>query len=275
MTRPAILEVKELPLDSLEIGKGQARVRDTAKEIDELTESIRMIGQLEPIVVCPSPRVGKYEILTGQRRFLAMQRLQLPTIWAAIVDRQVDEVEAKVISLTENLLRRDLNNRDLIDACTALYKKYGTVQAVVDETGLPYGKVSQYVKYDQLVPKLKDLVDTSQVSLTAALRAQRAAGVSGDVNEEEAVRFAVELTPMSGAQQSQIVKDREDNPEKPAEDVIENAKAGGRVVQILITVSADVHRQLKHFADSEHTSLDDAARMLLEEALTTKGTQEE
>jgi ParB family transcriptional regulator, chromosome partitioning protein len=47
-----IKEVKEIPLADLEIGKAQVRLRDVGKEIDELADSIRRVGLLEPIVVC-------------------------------------------------------------------------------------------------------------------------------------------------------------------------------------------------------------------------------
>jgi ParB family chromosome partitioning protein len=104
------------------IGEAQVRLRDVGKEIDELAESISKIGLLEPIVVYEAETPGKFEIVTGQRRFLAHQELKKPTIMAAILDGKVDEAEAKVISVTENLVRRDLNSNDLIDTCTYLYK---------------------------------------------------------------------------------------------------------------------------------------------------------
>src|SRR5438132_9477232 len=112
--------LKEIPLEDLVIGKGQVRVRDVGKEIDELADSISKVGLLEPIVVCPAEKPGKFQILTGQRRFLAHQQLRKKTIMAVILDEPVDEMSAKALSLTENLIRRDLNSRDLIDACTAL-----------------------------------------------------------------------------------------------------------------------------------------------------------
>ena len=88
----------------------------------------------------------KYEIITGQRRFLAHQELNKPTIWAAVLDKRVDEITAKVLSVTENLVRRDLHSHDLIDVCTFLFRKYGSVRAVCEESGLSQTKVSQYVK---------------------------------------------------------------------------------------------------------------------------------
>ena len=70
-----IKTVRDIPLDDLVIGKAQVRKRDVGKDIDELAESIRVVGLLEPIVVAPADKPGKFEIITGQRRFLAHQLL--------------------------------------------------------------------------------------------------------------------------------------------------------------------------------------------------------
>ena len=215
-----IREVKEIPLRDLTIGRGQVRLRHVSKEIDELADSIRVVGLLEPIVVCEAEAAGKYEIITGQRRFLAHQELQAEHIMSAILDERVDEQTAKVLSVTENLVRRDLDSKDLIDACTYLFRKYGSIRAVSEETGLAYQKVSKYVKYDQLIKPLRKLVDNGTVQLQTALRAQRAASVSGDVNPEEAVEFAIEMQPLSGIQQSKIIQTRENNPHLASDVVI-------------------------------------------------------
>ena len=261
-----IREVIEIPLGDLEIGIGQVRLRDVSKDVHELADSIRQVGLLEPIVVCESETPGKFEIITGQRRFMAHQELKLDTILAAVLDQRVDETMAKVLSVTENLVRRDLNSRDLIDACTHLYHKYGSIQVVADETGLPYTKVSQYVKYDQLVEPLRQLVDAG-TPLQTALRAQQAASVSGSVNAEEAVQFAKEMAPMSGVQQSKIVSTRNKNPTITADDIIEDAKAGGRITQVVVTLSSDVHGALTKYAQSQGTNSDDAAGILIRRAL--------
>ena len=263
----SIVGFKEMPLANLTIGLGQVRTRDVSKEVDELADSIAQVGLLEPIVVCPTDDEGKYEIITGQRRFLAHQELGRDTIWTAILSERVDEITAKVLSVTENLVRRDLHSSDLIDVCTYLYKRYGSLKAVCDETGLSYPKVSQYVKYDQLIPELKEMVDSGEVKLDTALRAQRASQASGTTDSEEARQFAIEMDPMSGAQRSAIVKARETEPARSADDIIEEAKAGGRLTQTVVTLSTEVSTALRQYANSQGTNVDDAAGMLIREAL--------
>jgi len=267
-----IKEIKDIPLDDLVIGKGQVRVKDVGKDIEELAESIRVMGLLEPIIVCAADKPGKYEILTGQRRFLAHRSLKKKTIRAAVLKHPVDEFTAKAISVTENLVRRDLSQKELIDACTSLYKKYGSVRAVVESTGLSAREVSQYVKFDRLIPQLKTLVDSGQIDIKAALRAQDAAAAGGEeANAAEAVKLAKEMASMSGAQQRKLIQERKENPELPVDEAIEEAKGGAKVTQIVVTLSADIHKSLQAFAQQEGMNQDDAAGSLIEEGLQTKG----
>lgn len=271
----AVEEVKDIPLDDLVVSKGQVRVREVGKEIDELAESIRKIGLLEPIVVCPAEKEGKYEVLTGQRRLLAHKLLKLQTIRATVRPERVDDAQAKALSLTENLVRRDLHSRDLIDACTALFKKYGTLAAVSEETGLPYAKVALYVKYDRLQPELRELVDSNKVPLKTALRAHDAASVTGNYSKEDAIRYALEMSNMSGAQQDRIVKKKTEDPDASADEIIESAKTGDKIVQILVTLGQQAHQSLQNYAKVEGTSQDGAAADLITEALSNKGFLED
>lgn len=272
-----IIDMKNIPLDDLDIGKGQSRTRDIGKGLEELEDSIRKVGQLEPIVVCPGSKPDRYEILTGQRRFLACKAIGLPTIWAAILDERVDETAAKVISLTENLMRRELNRRDKIDACTYLYKKYLTIKDVVEETGLPYNEVSTYVKYDRLLPELKELVDKGDVDVQTAIRAQDAAAVEGGpkINVTKAIHLAWEMKGMGDAQQKRVIEQIREKPEKGLLDVIEAAKAGAKLIQFTVTVGTHVNSSLRAYAKDEGTTRDNAAASLIEEGLDLHGYLEE
>src|SRR3981081_2970331 len=105
--------ITELPLHKLEISKGQARIRDVEKDLDELVDNLRAHGQLEPIVVARLPGTDRYEIITGQRRFLAHKRLGWTTILAAILPESVDQTTARALSISENVVRPELNPKEL------------------------------------------------------------------------------------------------------------------------------------------------------------------
>lgn len=270
-----IVEYRDIPLDDLVISKGQVRTENPGKEVEDLAESIRAQGLLQPIVVCESREPGKWEILTGQRRFLAHKFLERKDISAAVLDGRVDETEAKAISITENLIRRQLSGRELKDGITYLYKHYGSINDVAKVTGIPRQKVQDFVKYPRLLPDLKQLVDDGTVDINAAVKAQDAANDdSGNPDPEVAVKLAKEMAPMPGVQRKRVVKERREHPERAVDDVIEDAKTGARVTQIVATVTQDTHRALQRFASDEGTSQDEAAVALIEEALTDRGLLE-
>lgn len=270
-----IMEYRDIPLDDLVLSKGQVRTQSPSKEIEDLARSIEAQGLLQPIVVCDAREKGKWEILAGQRRFLAHKYLKKDVIPAAILDERVDEAQAKVISITENLIRRKLSGKDLKDGILYLYNIYGSVRDVVDTTGLPRRKIEDYLKYPRLEPELKQMVDDGVVDINAALKAQDASkDENGEPVPEVAVELAREMAPMSGVQRNKIVEERREHPERPVDEVIERAKTGSKVVQIVATVTQNTHMALQRFAKEEGSTQDEAAVVLLEEALADRGLLE-
>ena len=268
-----IVEYRDIPLDDLVIGKGQVRTQDLGKGIEDLANSIKAQGLLQPIAVCPAREPGKWEILTGQRRFLAHRQLKKESIAAAVLDERVGEGEAKAISLTENLIRRKLSGKELTDAIVFLYNMYGTMKAVVETTGLPHGEVRGHVKYPRLLPELKEMVDDGSIDINVAVKAQDAATVEDYKNPDpqEAIKLAQEMGKMTGVQRKKLVKERKEYPEKPIDDVIENSKTGSKVTQIIATVTQDTHAALQRFAKEEGINQDEATVKLIEEALIGRG----
>ena len=267
-----ILEYRDISLDELVIGTGQVRTQSPGKGIDDLVRSIEAQGLLQPIVVCPARDEGKWAILSGQRRFLAHRLLERESIAAAVLDERVSSGEAKAISITENLIRRQLSGPELKDGILYLYNLYGSLRDVVEATGLPYRKVRDNVKYPRLIPELKALVDDGTVDVNAAVKAQDAASDDrGNVKSADAIMLAQAMVPMSGVQWQKVTKARKERPERPVEDVIEDATSGSRVTQILVTVTHDTRVALQRFASEEGTNQDEAAATLIEEALTGRG----
>jgi len=271
-----IVEYKDIPLGDLVIGKGQVRTLEPGKDIEKLAESIDKQGLLQPIVVCEATQKGKWEILVGQRRFLAHKMLKRDTITAAVLDERVDETEAKAISITENLIRRNLSGTELIDGITFLYNKYGTAKAVHEATGIPYDDVRNYVKYPRLMAPLKKLVDEGEVDVKVAVKAQDAVDVgAGEPREEDAVKLAREMKSMSDAQRRKLVKERKDSPETTVDDAIEQARTGSKITQVIVTLTAAAHVGLQRFAKDQDTTQDEAAATIIEESLMARGFLEE
>jgi ParB family chromosome partitioning protein len=262
-----ILHVREIPLDELVIGESQVRVRRVDADIDELVVSIRTHGLLEPILVYGKGNNGgaPYEVIAGQRRLQAHRRLGRKTILSAVIDEPVDQEAAKVLSLTENIVRRDLDAKDIIDVCTAMYKKYGSARAVADETGIPYAQVLKHLKYERLHQLLRHKVDAGEIPLAIALKAQDTATDSdGNVDAAEAVDLAEVLTTMTGVEREQILKEKRRKPDSPVKVLLEKFwQDSEKNRQILVTIPAKLHKALQIHAKELGVTQDEVAARLI------------
>jgi ParB family chromosome partitioning protein len=139
-----IKQVIEIPISQIELGAVPRVPHPLAfqKDVDDLVESFKKSGQLQPIVVFESG-AGKYEVLAGRRRVMAHVILRAPSIWAAIIDEKVDVEAGNIMWLTENLVRR-VSDEDLSAVLGVLLKKYGSAQALAERTGLPVDKIQRY-----------------------------------------------------------------------------------------------------------------------------------
>jgi ParB family transcriptional regulator, chromosome partitioning protein len=260
-----------IDINQLEIGLSQARTRDISKNIDDLARSIEKVGLLEPIVVAKIED-GAYEVITGQRRFLACKNLGHETIRAGVLDGRPEGDLAKAISLTENMVREDMPLKDYIDACTELYKRYGSIKLVCEELGLPHSKVSKYVKFEQLIAPIKERVESGKMTMDSALRAQAAATSSeGDIDEDLAITLADEMKGMSGAQQKKLTKVAHEMEGAETEDIIEAGRKQAKVKEIVVTLDESIYEALDDFAAEEQNNKAEAAANLIEDGLAGKG----
>lgn len=271
-----IIEHRQIPLGDLVIGKGQIRTREPLKDVGQLAASIEKQGLLQPIVVCEAQQPGKWEILTGQRRFLAHKELKRESITAAVLDQPVDEAEAKAISITENLIRRKLSGPELIAGITFLYNIYGTAKAVHDETGIPYNDVRNYVKYPRLMPALKKMVDDEGIDVKVALKAQDAVEIGDEEpKEEDAIKLALDMTKMTDVQRKKLVQERHDNPDITVDDALERARTGSKITQVVVSLTQTSHSALQRYAREQDQNQDEAAAGIIEDALRSMGFLDE
>lgn len=124
---PTVLSVK-----ALKAGKYQPRTRMDEGALNELAESIRSQGVMQPILVRPLA-ASKYEIIAGERRFRAAQLAGLAEV--PVLVREVADENAAVMALIENIQREDLN---------PLEEAHG-VKRLLDEFGLTHEQASQAI----------------------------------------------------------------------------------------------------------------------------------
>ena len=102
------IETNKIPINDLIRNKFQPRKHFNKESLEELTSSIKARGVIQPIIVRPSKSLGsKYEIIAGERRWLASQNAGLHEVPVVILN--VDDVKSLEFSIVENVQRQDLN----------------------------------------------------------------------------------------------------------------------------------------------------------------------
>jgi ParB family chromosome partitioning protein len=148
--KPDDHEVLDLAIEFIDANPHQTRswTQDEIEALDELRESIKVQGVLQPITVRPG-KEGRYYLITGERRMRASQMAGKKTIPAIV--RVVSDQQAAEMTVIENLQRRDLNCVDLARAYIMLSRDFGLTQEQIgDRVGIARETVSNYMRLAKL-----------------------------------------------------------------------------------------------------------------------------
>lgn len=149
-------ELRQLDIDRIERGRYQPRKHFDEQALNELAESIRVQGVVQPIVVRPVD--DQFELIAGERRWRAAQIAGLQKIPAVV--RQLDEQSAAAIALIENIQRQDLSPLEEADALLRLINEFKlTHQQVADSVGRSRAMVSNLLRLLELDDEVKDQVN--------------------------------------------------------------------------------------------------------------------
>ncbi|ABE57033.1 chromosome segregation DNA-binding protein [Shewanella denitrificans OS217] len=153
----------ELDLDLLQPGKYQPRRDMSPEALEELAESIRSQGVIQPIVV-RQVGSGQYEIIAGERRWRAAQLAQLNKIPCLV--KQVADEAAVAIALIENIQREDLNAMEEAVALNRLLEEFElTHQQVADAVGKSRASVSNLLRLNSLNEPVKRLLENGDIDM--------------------------------------------------------------------------------------------------------------
>jgi ParB family transcriptional regulator, chromosome partitioning protein len=108
----------QLPVDAIRPNPSHPRREFDDRALDELAESIRTWGQLQPVIVRHDRLNGGYELVCGERRWRAHRRAGLPTIWA--IEREASDAESLRLALVENIQRVGLSPTEKLAALDQL-----------------------------------------------------------------------------------------------------------------------------------------------------------
>jgi len=276
-----LAQFTEIPIAKLYVGK--SNVRGSAGDITELTKSIEEEGVLQPILVRPVK--DRYEIIVGSRRFSASKAAGLKSIPAIV--REMNDDEAIVASLTENIQRGDLEPEEEASAYKRLYEFYRSYRKMATVLGIDESRIRRVLGIMELVPKLRKKVRRyaapSERDKGEAIPLEHATMIVEAFKTEEIkrlpeaekaakqVEIAKAIAPLRQYEARKVVDRFKMFPEKSIEIIKEEALASETGIAIRVYFIPKIARLLSKAAEDRGMSMEELVPIACEEWLKQVG----
>lgn len=173
-----------LPIGSIVSGTFQPRTKFTQEYLEELAQSIRKNGVMQPILVRQRPNTNTYEIIAGERRWRAAKMAGLKEIPAIV--REIDDQQALELALIENIQRQDLSPLEEAAGYQRLIEEFSYTQEALSSTvGKSRSHVANLLRLLTLPDKIKEYLGDDKITMG------HARALLGCANAEELVEEVI------------------------------------------------------------------------------------
>lgn len=261
-------KIYSIPLKDIRISEFNVRLTDKKAGIDELAESIKKYGLFQPVVLRGFHGSPPYELIVGQRRFRAHKAIGENTI-RAVFSGDLTDVEAKILSLGENLQRVELNHADKAEAITALYLHYKKDdRRVARELGIHLRTVRDYIEIEErATPKAKRLLKQGDVRKPDVKRVIDAA--QGDADKAD--RLLDKMPLLNKYEKHRAVAYGKTHPKAKADEIIEQGQKSRRERTVILSLPKEVDSALNKAARKLSMDRESTAMRALSEWLKNSG----
>jgi ParB family chromosome partitioning protein len=222
-----LAELKEVELSKIRPNRLNPRLDMNIERLNELADSIKQVGLLEPIIVRPAG--AEYEVVVGERRYRASQQAGLKQVPAIV--REFTEEQVIALNLVENIHREDLSAVEKGNCCKQLLErypeKYPSKEAVGQKLGVSPDTVNNWLRLTEAPTAIQRLVAPAQrpgAPLEAGkLDYSTALSITRQIQEpDRQMEVAKELAskPVHGRQARQVVRKAAEEPKRPVEEIL-------------------------------------------------------
>jgi len=261
---------QEIAIDKIDPNPYQTRRHINEIALEELTESIRASGVVQPVVLRPVAN-GRFQLVAGERRWHASKRAGKVSIPAVV--RQISNEQAMEITIIENLQREDLNPMEQARAFERLSREFGmTQEQIATRTGKDRASIANFIRLLKLPEQVQNALETGTLSFGHGKVLLALAGFPEHM--ERAAREIIEKQ-LSVRQTEELIgkllnpQAAEQKPEKLVRQVDPNVRDAQRSLESSLGVKVEIQdRKGKGKIILKYGSLEDFDRIV--EALAAK-----
>ena len=261
---------QEVAIDSIDPNPYQTRRRINETALEELAESIRVSGVVQPVVLRPAAN-GRFQLVAGERRWHASRRAGKTTIPAVV--RQISNEQAMEITIIENLQREDLNPMEQARAFERLSREFSlTQEQIAARTGKDRASIANFIRLLKLPEDVQNALEAGALSfghgkvlLALAGFPEHMERAACEIIEKQlSVRQTEEL--VTRLLNPQVAEQKQDKPPLPIDPNVRDAQ---RSLESSLGVKVEIHdRKGKGKIILKYGSLEDFDRIV--EALAAK-----
>src|SRR5262249_23034275 len=153
---------QEIALELIDPNPYQTRSRVREEALTELTDSIRASGVVQPVVLRPAAN-GRFQLVAGERRWMASKRARRTTIPAVI--REISSAQAMKLTMIENRQREDLNPMEQPRASERLSREFGRTQKhIASRTGKDRASIANFIRLLKLPATMQTALEDGVLS---------------------------------------------------------------------------------------------------------------
>ncbi|MEW6586181.1 MAG: ParB/RepB/Spo0J family partition protein [Nitrospirota bacterium] len=254
-----------IPMRRIKVSEFNVRKMNPKEKLEELKESIEELGLLQPIVVIEYES-DKFEVVVGQRRFNALKELRVEQVPAIILKESTPEKQ-KIISLSENLHRVDLNRADVTDVIAFLYKNYKNVKKVARLLGVSVPLVYDYLRIQYAPNEIKEMLKEKKITKEDVKRVMLAAGD----NKHKMINLAKEIGTLTKPEKMRLVDAGLKKPAASKEELLDEAKRPKIEEKVIVPLTPILAKALNDASTAIELEKEEIAKMALEEWLSKEG----
>ena len=240
------------------------------------SESILKYDLLQPIVVFQEGE--RFNLIIGQRRLRAFKELKrqghsrFKDIPAVILSKRPDEETSKILSLSENIHRVELNRTDIVEVISFLFKKHNKdAKEVAKILGKSLSYVYDHLKIQDAPEEVKQMLSNREISKEDVKRVME---IAAD-DKEKMIELAKKMKSLTGPEKARLVEVGTRKPQAKPEELIEEARKPRIEEKVIVPLTPSLITALDRAAKEIGLSREEIAKKALEDWLGNKGYYKE
>ena len=268
------IDTKKISVDLIDLSHFEARTDNVTKNLKSFAERIRKIGLIQPIVVYPKGK--RYELLDGQRRFLAHKdELKWSNVLAMIIEEPEKDMVKRTISWLANEARLQMTTKDKMRHIVHMYSEAYKIPDIAEELSMKQTEVTAMIKLPRVPDVVRVAVEAGEIDADAAVRATDAKkfikGVTSEAKGSAVLDLAKKMTSLTKTQRRNVANTGQETDGETDNDTLIGEGIKRTTEGLKVDLDSSEMQRLASYSEGKNKTKGEAAAELIVQGLDASG----